>query len=912
MLFPFLPFRFGAGTRPRGPYYFAWVDSTETSFGPQHYRVDEAIFSATKDHGEGNIPTLTLEIANPRRGLLSGKVWAWFSHDTGGTLGVVPLFFGRLVGIPTNIFAEVVTITLIAQPLDYLDQKQAVAETLKVRPNYDPIFLDAAHRDDPDAILEGYSALWHVDPVTHAVTVSDIINGEDGEIVFEESDAFYDSVSMSMGQAPLNGVNVDATVAWTQSASGTVDIGERTFFSYAGQSLMIEWPKPAQSLGSGWSCLSGIAVDTYGIATASMFTSSYQWKNNDSSHTPGDTMSISASQSVPLLNAGAASLPLTSQQIASDLPIDTETGCIKQALVTRSQGAVIDPNDPDFHDITTAYSETTYLYIPYWRVDTSLVLRYDASRQRSEHLVFTLMANLQPVLTPPQSPPLPVEETIRISGADVSQPLANVLDWLSVKGQAVAVGQVIYPDNPTVIGGTSYQICFGAGTCGTGAVPNFSNIPGTETNDNGVIWVSLGESLTNNAGDWQANTYYPTGSIIRPLAPVWATWASLVPPPRIVGSAISLGQICQDKNGNYHVCLYPGTTGLSEPEFGSTYGAETTDYTVTWVCIGSSLPTGTIYFIATNSGTSAEVVRPFFDNTVGNTTSDNGIVWKSLGTAGTFIDVPIGDVSRRSYFPTDRGLWSIEYLICLAAAKLRHRARCVESSWEGRFEKIYPITCRNNARLYDHRFPGGTISGKVTRCGFTIDGDRASATGKITIGAAVGYGNSVSPVTGTPTYVAEGYVQPGYQYYDGGTTPIVGSTVGYSTPVDAPDDDGLVFPLTRAQAVAREAVWGTVNDQLTAIKEEMPNVILQATIEAGLRIPGDPNPLYLPSEQLKRQLIVTALSRSSIETKLAAAPIWYDLELKPVTNGPFNSEYQIVVTNLEVPQQINLEAAGSP
>ena len=54
----------------------------------------------------------------------------------------MPLFFGRLVGIPTNILAEVVTLTFVAKPVDFLEQKFAMAETLKVLPWYDPIFID--------------------------------------------------------------------------------------------------------------------------------------------------------------------------------------------------------------------------------------------------------------------------------------------------------------------------------------------------------------------------------------------------------------------------------------------------------------------------------------------------------------------------------------------------------------------------------------------------------------------------------------------------------------------------------------------------------------------------------------------------------------------------------------------------
>ena len=68
----------------------------------------------------------------------------------------MPLFFGRLVGIPTNILQEVVTLQFVAKPIDFLSQKQALAETLKVRPYWDPVFIDPDKRDDVETIMEGY------------------------------------------------------------------------------------------------------------------------------------------------------------------------------------------------------------------------------------------------------------------------------------------------------------------------------------------------------------------------------------------------------------------------------------------------------------------------------------------------------------------------------------------------------------------------------------------------------------------------------------------------------------------------------------------------------------------------------------------------------------------------------------
>ena len=147
-------------------FYFAWADASETAFGPQHHVEDEEVFAFKVEHAEGEFASLSVEIRNPRIGLLAParKTWAWLSWDNGTT--VVPLFFGRLVGVPSDLHQEVVTLAFTARPADYNAQKLALAETLKVAPYWDPIWIDPDQRDDPDVVLEARSQLWHIDRVT--------------------------------------------------------------------------------------------------------------------------------------------------------------------------------------------------------------------------------------------------------------------------------------------------------------------------------------------------------------------------------------------------------------------------------------------------------------------------------------------------------------------------------------------------------------------------------------------------------------------------------------------------------------------------------------------------------------------------------------------------------------------------
>jgi hypothetical protein len=655
-----------------GPFYFAWVEPSETTFGAEHHVEDEQIVSFSVDHSEGNLPTLSIDIRNPRVGLLNSgrKLWAWLSWFDGAS--VVPLFFGRLVGVPANIFAEIVTLAFVARPLDYLVQKRALAETLKVAPFYDPIFIDASKRDDPDTILEGYSAHWHVDRTTLAVTISDILVGEDGLETFTEAEVPYDSVAMSLGQMPLASVKVDASVAWTQRVQSEFDplifFGVRVWETMSGASLIADWPKIGSSIGGGWTVASSFALDAYRIEKSEMFNTTYEWSNKEKEHADGDPMSTNLSVSVPMLLA-----PVLGDDDAIVLVEDSTSGAL----------------DPETGLNIPLKKKIERLYVPEWVVVTGLWLTYEAKASRAEHIVFTLRADMQPVLTQPESPDSAEDhEIITITGSDVG--------------------------------------------------------------------VAIDDEL------------------------------------------------------------------------------------------------------------------------------------------------PIGDLARRSYFPTDRGLRSIEYLISLARAHLRVRARAVKVSWDCRAERAVALSCRKTALLTDHRFPGGQALGKITAYSIKGDGDSGSIIGNVAIECAVGEGSAITALPGIPSYVEEGYVEPGYQFYASTINVIGDGDVGYSTPIDEVLEGELQFPLTKDQVVVREEIHGSLGEQLDAIGS-----VLGAIIEAA-QLNDETNPA---PEDVQ---LAHALGAFSIDGALHDHGIWYDLELKPVDKLEFVHEFDITTFNLVLPKQIDLEAPSSP
>ena len=154
---------------PAGLPYFAWIDAGETVFAPEHQRWDEQVFSFTLQQDEGDPASLTAVVRRPRNvdgdpiGLLGPgrKIWCWFALDCGP--GLVK-FRGRLVGVPTSIFEELVTLEFVARPIDLVAQKEALAASLRVLPHYDEVVIDEARRNDPEVVLEGYTKIWHYDP----------------------------------------------------------------------------------------------------------------------------------------------------------------------------------------------------------------------------------------------------------------------------------------------------------------------------------------------------------------------------------------------------------------------------------------------------------------------------------------------------------------------------------------------------------------------------------------------------------------------------------------------------------------------------------------------------------------------------------------------------------------------------
>lgn len=644
-------------------FFFAWVDNDETEFDPvAHARWDENVLSFDINHEENDFPTLGIDIKNPRVGLLAPgrKVWAWLGYEPNAGGPARPIFFGRMVGIPTNIIAEVCTLTFVARPLDYMLQKLAIANALKVAPYYDPIFLSDEARDDPDAILEAYPRLWHIDRTTLEVTTSDIITGEDGTEVFAATEAFYDSLSITLQQTPLVAIDVIGSVGWSQTASGAVEINTGgAIKALNGAQIISDWPKPGTSLGGGWEAASSSALDVLGTGDAELYSGELQWQNDAREHANGDQLSISASFSSPLAH----------MEYVKDI-----------ASVTGETGSLNPFSDPPIN--TPATLQTSLAFHMIWTVATTLSVAYAADRKRSERVLFTMTSDFQNILT---------------------------------------------------------EVEDGANR----------------------------ETLTLNAED-----------------------------------------------------------------IGALIGEE----------------------------------------------------------------VPIGDPSRRSFFPTERGTAALEYLINVARTRLLFRARAVHVSWECPAERALSLSLRKNAIISDGRLPGGVATGKIVSYSLSGDGDSGLIIGKVTIGASIGAGGAVAAVPGNPSYVEDGYAEDGYQFREGATISL--GDIGYSPIPDTGDDDGLRFPLDRHQVVLAEGWQGSLVSQQAAIAEFLNSP----------RDPGQNDGTQSGFESLNEEFTGKVLS---VADAVKANPVYFELQLLNLNARAFASDYNVTVSPLVAPKQIDLEALAS-
>jgi hypothetical protein len=604
-------------------FLFAWVSASETSFGIAHHRNDENIFAFDLTHTEGDFATLSVDVINPHVGLLgpTRKKWVWLSWNNGGT--VEPLFFGRLVGVPQAMQGEIVRLEFIARPVGYEAVKAALADTMRVRPYYDAMWYSEDARLEPDTVLEGRPELWHIDRITHQVSSSNVLVGEDGTVDFG-TNHFYDSLNVSYSQSPGRLAKVNVTVAWRQLALGYVDISKAfpTYIqSMTWAGLLEDWPAPGDNIGGGWEVWDVSKVKVSGYPGGVTFRMSL---GGSHSYIGGTFYTVRLS---------GTTAEYQSWKIANGDQANFEVGEIR----------------------------------------AHMVLKYDVSREYAEVATFTLEADVQPLLTEPGD-----EEIITIN-------------------------------------------------------------------------------MSANADD-------PADA-------------------------------------------QEGTDELA---------------------------------------------------------------------------APIGDLASYTFFHQPRGREALEHVVCVARSQLMARARAIDISCEVPFAAGVDLSCRKNVKVDDPRLPGGTATGKVFSYTLSLDGDSGQATAIINLGCTIGNGNTASTDPGSPTYVAEGYVDSGFQHYTAKADLLVSGDVTLTDYSDVPIvDDGIRFDTL---------TWQDVVEELSIINP----AATQANAVDGL-------------SSLITYGQAVSLSEMAEKINEYYTEVFLDV-INLEENAPFESPFAITLSTLKLPKTIDLEA----
>jgi len=254
-----------------GKVFFAWVEPGEQFNAINHAREDEDVFSVRISEEEGAFAVATVEIRNPRRGLLSPvkKQRAFISAEIDGQ--VMLLFSGRVVGVPASITGEVLEVEFIGRPDDHAAVQAAFVQQLQQSPRYHSALVAEADREDLTATLEGFAALPRWDRATGQLTLAPITN--EGSQPVMDLTPLEDRFEVTFGAAPLDRVTVELDVAWEQTspvlsvplkaapssmAVGILaDMSDGNPKSFTGEDFATRWPRPGDTLDGGWTVKSG-------------------------------------------------------------------------------------------------------------------------------------------------------------------------------------------------------------------------------------------------------------------------------------------------------------------------------------------------------------------------------------------------------------------------------------------------------------------------------------------------------------------------------------------------------------------------------------------------------------------------------------------------------------------------------
>jgi hypothetical protein len=242
---------------------------------------------------------------------------------------------------------------------------------------------------------------------------------------------------------------------------------------------------------------------------------------------------------------------------------------------------------------------------------------------------------------------------------------------------------------------------------------------------------------------------------------------------------------------------------------------------------------------------------------------------------------PLGDMRRRSYFGTDRGKASLEWLIHRGVAEIRMRARALEVTAGASIRTGLGFSLRKSAHIVHDRLKvvGGEATGKIIATEEFGNADTGKFGARCTIGCTLGRGGTVEAAAGTPDYVEEGVLDPSLQTYSGQVIMPVAGEVTYEAFPVTPNDDGVDF-------------FNMTPDR----------VLLPDSDGALITVNGGKN---------QQEAILDAAfytDKKNVEAALNTVFTQFCFRLVALNRGPFETEIPVTVSPVQVIRTADLEA----
>jgi hypothetical protein len=258
-----------------GMIYVAFVPSLDTPFNRLLHCDPNLGYTFDYEVDEGGWAAITLEKKQTGWAInLEGSDRCIIVSEsvTGDPADAVVIARARIETPVGDIFAPTQTLSLVCAPEDISAVANAddgtedgaimvFARTLVSKPET-CLLLDDTDKDDPATYLLGRSAVYYIDPVTHEVSLSDMITGDriiNMSAAHFHDDQGYPEVELVEGQGPVGRARVTLRAGWTQQAKGRCDIAARLgdVWTYSPDFITdadTDMPNGVDlDLGAGWS-----------------------------------------------------------------------------------------------------------------------------------------------------------------------------------------------------------------------------------------------------------------------------------------------------------------------------------------------------------------------------------------------------------------------------------------------------------------------------------------------------------------------------------------------------------------------------------------------------------------------------------------------------------------------------------